>query len=250
MMDRAEWLHYRVFLDDKMGEAFQLQYDNTAFSLQVERGIAVFAPHIDLSSAEIAERHIDDFLRSWEADLLFQTAAIRRHLRFERLQMRSGYGKYAGLHGVINVVGPQAEANHRRQFPWRHHSFADDPLVGAMIDRYQAYREGKELLPVLGYFCLSALERVAGSRDAFCRQYRIDRAVRDRFGDLTSAVGTFHSARKIDRTHNLRELTAEETFWLEATLRAIIYRAGEVAAGSVVSSDITMGMLPQTIPGT
>jgi hypothetical protein len=153
MLDRAEYLHYRVFLDNKTDETFHLEYVNSAFSLRVEKGVAIFTLHIDLSSAEIAERHIEDFIRSWEADLLFQTAGSRRHLRFEYLQMRSGHWRYTGLYGVINVVGPKAEENHRHQYPWRHHRFAQDPLVAAMIDRYQAYREGKESLPVLGYFC-------------------------------------------------------------------------------------------------
>src|SRR5688572_4473366 len=235
MNDRVDWIRCLVLGENGVDQSFLGELDNSAFSLRAENGNATVTWKIDLPTREYAERHFHTFLTSFEADMFLQQPnGQRRELRPVQLQMRSGQGVAFGPVFKISVVGAQAEANHRRQYPWLHHRYEAVPLIAALVERYQRYRSGDESIVVVGYFCLSALEHSVpeahvrrGLRDAFCEYFGVEREVRDAFGDLVSEVGTWTTARKIGPKHELRELSPAERTWLEAAMRLIIDRAGQ-----------------------
>ena len=104
------------------------------------------------------------------------------------------------------------------------------PDVRSMYDRYLDYREDREPLPSMAYFCLTVLEMpwrsCRGARKKAAKHYRIDKTVLDQLGKLSSTKGGV-GARKEEGVH--LEFTPEERCFLEEAVKAIIRRAAEVA---------------------
>ena len=93
----------------------------------------------------------------------------------------------------------------------------------------------------MAYFCLTVLEHARGGRAGVASHYSIAMKVLDTLARLATDTGDERTARKV--TKRLRPITDAERTWLEAAVKALIRRAGEVAAG-VSPSPLTMGDLP------
>ena len=111
---------------------------------------------------------------------------------------------------------------------------ADDPDVATMYSRLSGYYNSREPLPSMAYFCLTVIERPfsgnrAERRAATGAHYRIDKAVLDEIGGLSSIKGGAGSARKAGAAHT--ELSPQESRFLEAAIKKLIRRAAEVAQG-------------------
>ena len=122
------------------------------------------------------------------------------------------------------------------------------PDVQSMYDRLMDYRAGREPLPSMAYFCLDVLQKSIGApcrrRQAAAKQYRIDRAVLDQIGNLSSEKGDTQ-ARKAAGIG--RPLTPSETRFLKEAIKALILRASEVAHDPKNESraEIKLSDLPQ-----
>ena len=95
----------------------------------------------------------------------------------------------------------------------------------------------------MAYFCLSFLEAKAGSRKQAAKQYRIDKKLLNMLGRLASTKGDKLTARKVDPGTILTPLTATQISWLEAVVKAIIQRVGEIDSDPSLPV-ITMHDLP------
>ena len=120
------------------------------------------------------------------------------------------------------------------------------PDVRSMYDRYRGYRQGREPLPSMAYFCLTVLEMPwgpgRGARKPAANHYRIDQTVLDRLGELSSTKGGV-GARKAQGVQ--LEFAPEERCFLEEAVKAIIHRAAEVAYDpNTRLQHITMSDLP------
>ena len=120
------------------------------------------------------------------------------------------------------------------------------PDVQSMLDRYLGYREHREPLPSMAYFCFTVLRNSQGPSSnrlsAVARYYGIREDVLGTLSRLSSTKGGA-SARKADGIH--QELTRQERRFLEDVVKAIIRRAAELAAnpGKTVKQ-ITLTELP------
>jgi hypothetical protein len=96
----------------------------------------------------------------------------------------------------------------------------------------------------MAYFCLTVIESGLGQkskRRSAAQGYDISYEVLCKLGELTGGRGDPMTARKMDA--NLIPHTQGEVAWIEATVRAIIRRVGQVAGGASVKQ-ITMSDLP------
>ena len=102
------------------------------------------------------------------------------------------------------------------------------PDVRSMHERYLGYRERREPLASMAYFCLTVLELPWGRRrrKRAASHYGIDETVLGKLGELTSTKGGV-GARKAQGVPS--EYTSEETRFLDEAVKAIIRRAAEVA---------------------
>ena len=99
-----------------------------------------------------------------------------------------------------------------------------------MHDRYLGYRERREPLASMVYFCLTALELPwgpgRGAREPAASHYGVDETVLNALWELGSTKGGV-GARKAQGVP--LEYTREETRFLEEAVKAIIRRSAEVA---------------------
>ncbi len=221
----------------------ECNFDNSAFAVVVQQGRAIFRFKYPLSSLDEAEHRVSDFLTSWEGDLLLQGGPVRRRILVVG-SSAPGYGErgYGYLHGTL--TGPLAEANTRRYTPWKRHRYWEVPLVASLIHRYEDFRRGKELLSVLGYITLSALEHAFGGRSGLAQALNVERRILAEIGRLVSTVGTYQSARKITGRHEFREFTEQEQWWLESVIKEILRRSGETLTGRHNPARLTFLELP------
>ena len=111
------------------------------------------------------------------------------------------------------------------------------PDIRSMHDRYLGYRERREPLACMVYFCLTILELPwgpgRGAREPAASHYGVDETVLDTLGELSSTKGGVGAS------------TSEETRFLEEAVKAIIRRAAEVAHDpNARRPPITMSDLP------
>ena len=221
--------------------SWEFSHENEAFRLKVGNGQAIFYFKYPLATLEEAEGRIDEFLRSWEGDMLIQTGPVRR--LFQIIGCRApGHPGYVQSYGRVSFAANEPII--RQRTPWRRHRYWEIPLVAALIKSYEDYRCGRERLSVLGFLCLSALQHAFSGRKALAKGLDIELPVLNELGRLVSTIGSYGSARKIDRGHDLREFSLEEEYWMEVVSRELIVRAGEVFGGSRTGTRLTMQDLP------
>src|SRR5262249_31197976 len=112
--------------------------------------------------------------------------------------------------------------------------FVASPDVETMLLRYEMYLDGKEPLLSMANACMTLLEGSTGAtrrvREAFCQTYRIDRAVRDKLGDIVSERGGPAEARKFRSRATMTPLTEKEKQWVKDVVKAMIRRKAEYDA--------------------
>jgi hypothetical protein len=100
----------------------------------------------------------------------------------------------------------------------------------------------------MGYYCLSFLQWRIGTNTArqdVAAQYHIDLDVLKTLGTLTSDVGDLNTARKLERTSQIRAHTDKEVAWIRGAVKMLIRRKAEYDHDPTAAlSQITMTDLP------
>jgi hypothetical protein len=206
-----------------------------------------------IASQDKARAVVEPVLRAWEADADLRWN--RGELRFEfdtadiidRSPCPPGVvrGHAHVLLGVatISAVGTVSVHVGRASYPAPPGAFRLNPDAESLLLRYQGYRDGREPLLSMAYFCLTVLEANAGGRLSAARKYRIDKALLDKLGELTSRRGDRAIARKAT-AGPAEPLTGPETAWLEAAIKALIWQLGDtrnrMALPSITLDDLSM----------
>ena len=108
--------------------------------------------------------------------------------------------------------------------------------------RYSRYREGKDTLAGMSYFCLTVLEESAGNRAASVDKFNIAGRVLSTIGRLTGEKGGAEARKDRGRRG---EFTPAERKWLDEAIKRLIRRAAEVAYDPAQRRpQITMADLP------
>jgi hypothetical protein len=108
------------------------------------------------------------------------------------------------------------------------------PDTQQLVDRWRAWRNGREPQLASAYFCLSKLEYMFGrragkvNRGLAAANMNVARAIFNRVGDLTARNAPGY-ARKVAAPE--QEISADEMGWLMSALRALIMRAIDIESG-------------------
>jgi hypothetical protein len=81
----------------------------------------------------------------------------------------------------------------------------------------------------MAYFCFTVLTFRYAGVNAASKALAVDVAVLKKVSELSTNRGDPSTARKM--TRHLTPITATEAYWLDAAIRALIHRVGEIAAG-------------------
>lgn len=243
-------LIYRIEHSDSIdySQAKPLVADDPRFHLGVEDLRARFAFKAHYATVEQARDAIADYIRVWEFD-----ATLRRgnpdsfRLRFEKaeivdlnptpgaVRLRSDFVAGVGIGSAhLTVSTPN--------YPPPPSDLTINPDAETMYGRYMGYRQKREPLPSMAYFCLTVLQDGAGGRKAAARKYGIDMSVLAKIGDLTANRGGAQ-ARKAGGVAT--ELSHQECRFLDRATKAIVRRVAERAHASTgVLPTISLSDLP------
>jgi hypothetical protein len=190
---------------------------------------------------ESARSRVEPYLKAWELDTNLRDGPGTIRFEFEKSNIidrnppRSGETILTANPGTITLCGGSVRFHVvRKAYPSPPSRFVVTPDVEMMWARYLGYRNGKEPLLSMAYFCLSLLEGTTGSskspRKAVCQKYNIDQTVRKKLGDLVSEKGDPGEARKFNSGATRTPLTQKEKDWVDEVIKAIIRRKAEYDA--------------------
>jgi len=197
-----------------------------------------------------ARVQVDPYLRAWEV-----SAALRRgraEMRFvfdhadviERAPAKPGEARAfcRGVAGAVAMSGSVTVHIASSTYPQPPSAFKVSPLVETLWKRYERYVSGREPMFAMAYFCLTAIEKAAGSRRAAAIKFTLDLKVLSKMGELSSSRGDELEARKIANKAP-RRATGSERAWIETTIRKIIEHVGAFEARAPIKK-LTLADLP------
>jgi hypothetical protein len=246
-------LHYRLDHDETVNfsKAVPLEYETNDFKVRVENKKAVFTMKTHYGDVAAARAVVEKLTRAWK----IQTHLVDGHLiefvfdhpdiinRADKLGDVTVYvqaGSYTITGGTPTVIVG------RISYPPPPPTFTASEDVEAMHARYLRYRAGNEPLPSMAYWCLTRVEDSAGNnpgkRKDAATKYHVDLDVLKCLGELVSEKGG-SEARKARGAST--PYTAAERGWIDAAVKLLIRRLGEVAHDpSAAHRQITMADLP------
>ena len=227
-------LIYRIEHGDSIdySQAKPLVVDEPQFRLGVEDLRARFELKAHYPTAEQARAVVADYIRVWEFD-----ATLKRGnpdsfiLRFEKAEIvdrnpSPGTVRLSGCGVAVFVTESAKLTVSTPNYPSPPSDLAINPDAETMYGRYMGYRQKREPLPGMAYFCLTVLEAGAGGRKAAAAKYGIDISVLKKIGDLTANRGGAQ-ARKAGGVAT--ELSLQEHRFLDRAVKAIVRRVAERA---------------------
>ncbi|HEV8441415.1 MAG TPA: hypothetical protein VGT40_25275 [Methylomirabilota bacterium] len=257
----VEWLRYRLELGPALSitDAPPLEHETDHCRLRLDAGTLTVTMKEHHASFESAQETVDQCLRSWQVntELTYGPGEFRFVYENGKLVDRNppppGSPILVPGTGVLSLTGHAALTTGatvtRHTYPAPPTDFGVSPDVETLWYRYRGYREGKEPLPHMAYFCLTVLEWIGGggrgrgnAREAAARTLGIDIDVLNRLGGLVSEKGDPTTARKRPKG-GWQPYDPRELAWIEAVIRAAIRRTGEHAAG-VIPKVLTMADFP------
>ncbi|MDE2724179.1 MAG: hypothetical protein OXI59_12460 [Gemmatimonadota bacterium] len=235
-------LIYRINHGDKIdySKAERLERDEPEFHLTVEDKNVRFEFKEHFTTEEQAREAIGNYIRMWEFDATLQFG-IPDSFRLEFVEAEvidrnppngiSMSATFGGFSARLKLAKPPTIV---RNYPPPPSDIALSPEAETMHQRYMGYRQQREPLPAMAYFCLSMLEnpptagsgtrRIGRKRKDAAERFGIDENVLDRIGEFSSTRGGM-DARKREGTG--RPLSSGERMFLDRAVKAIIRRVAE-----------------------
>jgi hypothetical protein len=215
---------------------------------------------IDMKAHRTTEREareiVEEYLKGWEvtAGLLHGPDSLAFRFSSSIILDRSPNDTYD--RNTVLTVDPsetillsdesKLHVSHGK-FPDPPQNFKASPEVEMMFFRYKMYRDGRESLLNMAYWCLTVMEYTAGGRPEASDQYRVDQRVLRKLGVLCSSRGDVYEARKRKGNTGITPLKPAEREWIRAVVKRLILRVGEYAYDPVAKLPlITMSDFPST----
>lgn len=227
--------------------AMPLEYETDSFKVLIKDREARFEMKEHFPNAEQAREVIEPFIHQWEFttsldpgpgefDLVFLDAVVEDRKPTPGVVHLEGMAVLCAIGSVSPMVG-------RSAYPQPPTDVAMNADVEGMALRYSRYREGKDTLAGMAYFCLTVLDQAAGNRPAIPGMFGIALSVTKKLGHLTGEKGGAEARKGRGRSH---EFTEDERNWIDQTIKRLIRRVAEVAHDpAAAASQITLGDLPK-----
>jgi hypothetical protein len=223
------------------------EHETDHFTVSLENGVLVVSLKDHHPTVKSAQERVGPFLRTWELDNELQYGANAMRFVYETAEVVDRDPPPPGASGSI-LAGEGISLSFTEYgavlsiglavYPPPPSTFLASPDVLTLWNRFQGYREGKEPLPAMAYFCLTVLEARGNGRTGAAKLYQVHEGVLRKLGELTSRRGDDTTGRKFLPTRP--PLTPQEAGWVEDVVRALVRRVGEHAAGAPLRQ-INMG---------
>lgn len=211
-------------------EAEPLDHDETGFHVTIAKELVRFDFKDHYATQDAARKAIDAYIRVWELDAGLHMGPNSFQLRFKRAHIvdRNPTPGVVSISAHFRAGAPEVTVNvtvSRRRYPPPPSGLSLTPDVQTMYDRYMGYRQGKEPLASMVYFCLTVLQHPGGRRNAV-NTYGIDLRVLGEVGRLSTSKGGQKARKALGKDTDLSD---EDRCFLEEAVKAIIRRVAETA---------------------
>lgn len=246
----VERLFYQVIFSEESDykKAPPISGDTVDFSWRLHNDQLAIKMKTRCTTEEEAIGVVDGFLRAWEITtglfhrpdnlkFKFSSAVIIDRPAENETTVQSPPE-------IIELSDEIKEVVSYETFPPFSEKFKASPEVEMMFIRYKLYRDGRETLLGMAYWCLAVMEHSAGGRKEAADQYQIDSKVLRRLGELCSNRD-LREVRKFKGGAVNTELKPAEREWIKAVVKRLILRAGEFAYDPISRLPlVTMADLP------
>ena len=250
-------LYYRLETGDTTSykDPPPIQDERAEFKMCLADGRACFEMKEHYPSEESARNIVEEYLGVWELDVDLRLGPGEFHFEYEKACIidrnpptaGTTYAQAVDLSDRITLSGSFSAHVNRNKYPNPPNDLKLSPDVKTLWFRYQLYLDEHEQLSSMGYFCLSFIENKFKGRGKVAKECNVDISALNKLGMLTSAVGDYQTARKIDSNHTLRPYTNQEMRWIEEAVKKLIRRVAEYDFDPQASQKlprITMADLP------
>src|SRR6266571_2944637 len=243
-------LEYHLEVDDwcvSFDHPSPIVWSPGPFELTLENGVAVVETNERYVNDTKARKLVDPYLRSWGIDTALKMGGTF-YFRFVNAQISDRETSTWRPPTEVRISQMAIEVFVAKppkltEYPPPPTSFFADTDVNTLWFLFQSYKNNQIPLAAMSYFCLTLIEGRAGGPKKAKAKYAISENVLDTLGKLT-AIGDEKTGRKFI-PGQFRPHTKSEKTWIEAAVKLLIQRAGEVASNSgQPMHKITMGHLP------
>jgi len=224
-----------------------LDHETADFNLHLEGARLTISIKGHCATEAQAQELVAPFLRSWEVDQALQRGRQVMWFKFKRTNIVDRNPTPPGgivsaqilMAGELNIAMSMTGVLVSRLYPTPPRNFAVSADVEMLWGRYVQYTEGREPLAGMAYACFTFITKVMtnGREDA---SKRLNIA-----GHIFKEVGRLAGGKGDRKYPTDGPYTPQETAWLEAAVRLLIRRVGQVAARVPPSQQITMADLPK-----
>ena len=212
-----------------------IEIEHTTFRLKLEDSEARFELKEHYPTRRQAQQAIRPFIRQWELRASLESGPSTFALKFKQAEMidrKPTPGVISASPPPISfdlTIGSPTVTVSRRypQPPPERQMNLDNPDVQTMLHRYMGYRQGREYLPSMAYFCCEVFAKRFG-KDAkhAAKKHKISHKLVKRVSNLASNKGGDQARHQSGTCY---PLTQPEVQFLEKAVAAIIVRAAIVA---------------------
>ena len=245
-------LIYRVEHSDKFDftHAEPFVREEATFRLEVRDNQARFELQEHYATEAHAQRAVEKYISGWEFDACLEHEDPDYfRLKYDAAEIEDRNPtpgvttiNARTLHVQVSIP-PATVISSPGRYPTPPSDVRVDVDVEAMYRRYMGYRQGREPLGSMAYFCLTVLEMNAGGRSNASTKFQISVRVLSTIGRLAGQKGG-SEARKARGVG--KELTNRERRFLEEATKRIIRRTAEKAEDCAKDlPQISMNDLPQ-----
>ena len=253
-------LKYKVAHSDSVhyDHAEPLTYEDDLLKLQVYKKEVTIWPKKKYPTGKAAREGVKSFIARWEFKAAVDDGHTSFRLLFDRAETSDLAPNPSAVHwsiearvGNSSMSSPVTVGHSTYPAPPSNQLLQpDDPTAQLMLSRLESYRQGKEPLGQMAYFCLTAAElhaaTTAGTNDrrkAAADYYCVSQKALNRLGELSTERGGAE-ARKASGLAS--SYTADERDFLLKAVQTLIFRAAERAANPTGQlKTITLADLPK-----
>ena len=254
---RVVALHYHIEHESSVdySKADPVDHEEEGFRVRIEEGHARFMMKDDHPTVDSALKVVNSYISNWELDASLTSKPNDFKLKFawpeivdrnptpgeHRVSAGPAFWKFTTSVATVTVGRPYPKppvgVSLKRN---------DDVLV--MLGRYEDLCNGRDKLPSVAQFCLTMLEKLAGSRPKAAKKFAIGEKVLNKVGELADEKGGPAMARKAKGLDE--EFTPGETRFLECAVKVFIRRVAEEAqTPGGPFRKITIKDFPEVWPG-
>ncbi|MGO9600985.1 MAG: hypothetical protein ACLP7Q_23635 [Isosphaeraceae bacterium] len=232
-----------------------------AFRAKLDQGVLTVEMKEHHPTEQSARARTGEWLQAWEIDSELRYGSGYVRFGFERSDVIDRDPPPPTGDQTIQVTALESAGClglatvhvTREDYPSPPNAFKASDDVRTMWNRYQRYKQGKELLLSMANFCLSVFEDSTreknGARKAAARRYNVDMKILGEIGELAAKRGSERDARKSKGAgEEWKPLSPTEVNWIEGAVKLLIRRKGEYdydPAAAASLPKLTLSDLPK-----